>query len=41
MQLQQIKMSQQKTPQCKGMIEFLAFNAPKIKTEPRLKGLCG
>jgi hypothetical protein len=41
LEFQQLKMSQPKTPQCKGMIEFLAFNAPKIKTEPRLKGFGG
>ncbi len=30
-----------KTPPCKGMIEFPAFNGAKKKPEPRLKGIGG
>ena len=41
LEFQQLKISQPKTPPRKGMIEFPAFNAPKKKPEPRLKGLCG
>ena len=41
LEFQQLKISQPKTPPRKGMIEFPAFNAPKKKTEPRLKGLGG
>jgi hypothetical protein len=38
LELQQRKLLQLKTPPRKGMIEFAAFNGPKKKTEPRLKG---
>ena len=41
LEFQQLKISQPKTPPRKGMIEFPAFNAPKKKPEPRLKGLGG
>jgi hypothetical protein len=41
LELQQRTISQSKTPPCKGMIEFPAFNGPKKKTEPRLKGFGG
>ena len=41
LEFQQLKTSQPKTSPCKGMIEFPAFNAPKKKPEPRLKGLGG
>jgi len=41
LEFQQLKMLQPKTPRRKGMIEFPAFNAPKKKPEPRLKGFGG
>ena len=41
LEFQQLQISQPKTPPRKGMIEFPAFNAPKKKPEPRLKGLGG
>ena len=41
LEFQQLKISQPKTPPRKGMIEFPAFNAPKKKPEPRLKGFGG
>ena len=41
LELQQQKISQPKTLTRKGMIEFPAFNGPKKKTEPRLKGFGG
>ena len=41
LEFQQLKILQPKTPPRKGMIEFPAFNAPKKKPEPRLKGLGG
>jgi hypothetical protein len=41
LELQQRKLSQPKTPPRKGMIEFPAFNGPKKKPEPRLKGFGG
>jgi len=41
LELQQQKISQPKTPPRKGMIEFPAFNGPKKKAEPRLKGFGG
>jgi hypothetical protein len=41
LELQQRKLSQPKTPPHKGMIEFPAFNGPKKKPEPRLKGFGG
>ncbi len=41
LEFQQLKMSQPKTPSRKGMIVFPAFNAPKKKPEPRLKGFGG
>jgi len=41
MELQQQKIPQPKTPPRKGMIEFPAFNGPKKKPEPRLKGFGG
>jgi hypothetical protein len=41
LELQQRKLSQPKTPPRKGMIEFAAFNGPKKKPEPRLKGVGG
>ena len=41
LELQQRKLSQPKTPPRKGMIEFAAFNGPKKKPEPRLKGIGG
>ena len=41
LEFQQLKLSQPKTPPRKGMIEFPAFNAPKKKPAPRLKGFGG
>ena len=41
LELQRRKLSQPKTPPRKGMIEFAAFNGPKKKPEPRLKGVGG
>ncbi len=41
LELQQRKLSQPKTPPRKGMIEFVAFNGPKKKPKPRLKGFGG
>ena len=41
LELQQQKILQPKTPPRKGMIEFPAFNGPKKKPEPRLKGFGG
>ena len=41
LELQQRKLLQPKTPPRKGMIEFPAFNGPKKKPEPRLKGFGG
>ena len=41
LELQQQKISQPTTPPHKGMIEFPAFNGPKKKPEPRLKGFGG
>jgi len=41
LELQRRKLSQPKTPPRKGMIEFAAFNGPKKKPEPRLKGIGG
>ena len=41
LELQQRNISQPKTPPRKGMIEFPAFNGPKKKPEPRLKGFGG
>jgi hypothetical protein len=41
LELQQRKLSQPKTPPRKDMIEFPAFNGPKKKPEPRLKGFGG
>ena len=41
LELQQRKLTQPKTPPRKGMIGFPAFNGPKKKPEPRLKGFGG